>query len=158
MVRCLGRQQQSIPMDSKIEQQCREAGLKLTGQRRLIAKVLSEAKDHPSAADLYRRCLEVDPRISLSTLYRTLRTLEEARIIQSHDFGEGHARFELCPSQPHDHLIDLVSGDVHEFQHPDLERLKQFIAKEFGYDVVRHRIEVYAVPLKPSHAKRRRAR
>jgi Fur family ferric uptake transcriptional regulator len=145
-------------MENQIERQCREAGLKLTGQRRIIARVLTEADDHPSANELYRRCTEIDPRISLSTLYRTLRALEEARIVRSHDFGEGHARFELCSKEPHDHLIDLVSGDVHEFQHPDLERLKQFIAKEFGYDVVRHRVELYAVPIKQSHAKRRRSR
>ena len=145
-------------MQNQIEQQCRDAGLKLTGQRRTIAKVLTEATDHPSANELFKRCTEIDPKISLSTLYRTLRVLEEARIIQSHDFGEGYARFELARETPHDHLIDLVSGDVHEFNHPDLERLKQFIAKEFGYDVVRHRVELYAVPIKPSQGKRRRVR
>lgn len=146
-------------MENQIERKCREAGLKLTGQRRTIAKVLTEADDHPSANELFRRCTVADPKISLSTLYRTLRILEEARIIQSHDFGEGYARFEVAKEEPHDHLIDLVSGDVHEFNHPDLERLKQFIAKEFGYDVVRHRVELYAIPIKPSaHGKRRRSR
>ena len=146
-------------MENQIERKCREAGLKLTGQRRTIAKVLTEADDHPSANELFQRCTAVDPKISLSTLYRTLRILEEARIIQSHDFGEGYARFEVAKEEPHDHLIDLVSGDVHEFNHPDLERLKQFIAKEFGYDVVRHRVELYAIPIKPSaHGKRRRSR
>lgn len=145
-------------MNNKIEEKCREAGLKLTGQRRTIAKVLTEAEDHPSANELFERCSAVDSKISLSTLYRTLRVLEEARIIQSHDFGEGYARFEVAKEAPHDHLIDLVSGDVHEFNHPDLERLKQFIAKEFGYDVVRHRVELYAVPIKTSQGKRRRVR
>ncbi len=146
-------------MENQIERECREAGLKLTGQRRTIAKVLTEADDHPSANELFQRCAVVDPKISLSTLYRTLRILEEARIIQSHDFGEGYARFEVAKEEPHDHLIDLVSGDVHEFNHPDLERLKQFIAKEFGYDVVRHRVELYAIPIKPSaQGKRRRSR
>jgi len=146
-------------MENQIERKCREAELKLTGQRRTIAKVLTEADDHPSANELFQRCTVVDPKISLSTLYRTLRILEEARIIQSHDFGEGYARFEVAKEEPHDHLIDLVSGDVHEFNHPDLERLKQFIAKEFGYDVVRHRVELYAIPIKPSaHGKRRRSR
>ncbi len=145
-------------METQLEQKCREAGLKLTGQRRTIAKVLTEATDHPSANELFKRCTEIDPKISLSTLYRTLRVLEEARIIQSHDFGEGFARFELSTKDPHDHLIDLVSGDVHEFNHPDLERLKQFIAKEFGYDVVRHRVELYAIPIKSSQGKRRRVR
>jgi Fur family ferric uptake transcriptional regulator len=143
-------------METRIEQQCREAGLKLTGQRRTIARVLTDATDHPSANELFKRCSAIDAKISLSTLYRTLRAMEEARIIQSHDFGEGHARFEVRSEEPHDHLIDMVSGDVHEFQHPDLERLKQFIAKEFGYDVVRHRVELYAVPIKQAHGRRRR--
>lgn len=145
-------------MENDIERKCRKAGLKLTGQRRTIAKVLTDAGDHPSANELFRRCTAIDPKISLSTLYRTLRILEEARIIQSHDFGEGHARFEVTTTEPHDHLIDLVSGDVHEFNHPDLERLKQFIAKEFGYDVVRHRVELYAIPIKSPQSKRRRIR
>ena len=145
-------------MENQIEQKCRDAGLKLTGQRRTIAKVLSEATDHPSANELFVRCTAIDPKISLSTLYRTLRALEETKIIRSHDFGEGYARFEVATKDPHDHLIDLVSGDVHEFNHPDLERLKQFIAKEFGYDVVRHRVELYAIPIKSSQSKRRRIR
>ncbi len=145
-------------MDNQIEQKLKETGLKLTGQRRTIAKVLAEATDHPSANELFKRCTAIDPKISLSTLYRTLRVLEESRIIESHDFGEGFARFEVSTKGPHDHLIDMVSGDVHEFNHPDLERLKQFIAKEFGYDVVKHRVELYAVPIKSPQGKRRRVR
>lgn len=135
-------------MTSRIEQRCIEKGMKMTEQRRVIARVLSEATDHPDVEEVYRRATEVDPKISIATVYRTVRLLEEAEILERHDFGDGRARYEEASEDHHDHLIDINSGMVIEFQSEDIERLQQEIARRHGYRLVGHRLELYGVPLK----------
>ena len=135
-------------MESRIERLCVERGLKMTGQRRVIARVLSEAADHPDVEELYRRASAIDPRISLSTVYRTLNLFEEAGLVTKHDFKDGRARFEPIPDEHHDHLIDIRSGKVIEFRNEEIEAIQEVIAKRLGYRLVDHRLELYAVPLK----------
>jgi Fur family ferric uptake transcriptional regulator len=132
---------------SRIEQRCIDKGMKMTGQRRVIARVLSEAKDHPDVEELYRRSTQVDPRISIATVYRTVRLLEEARILQRHDFGDGRARYEEAPHEHHDHLIDLNTGRVIEFHSDEIEALQRKIAESHGYRLVGHRLELHGLPL-----------
>ncbi|MBM3560187.1 MAG: transcriptional repressor [Alphaproteobacteria bacterium] len=132
---------------SRIEQRCEDRGLKMTDQRRTIAHVLSEATDHPDVDQVYRRATEIDPRISIATVYRTVRLFEEANILEKHDFGDGRARYEEQTGEHHDHLIDIKSGKVIEFQDEDIEALQQRIAAKLGYRLVDHRLELYAVPL-----------
>jgi len=124
-----------------------ERGLKMTGQRRVIAKVLSESHDHPDVEMLHRRAAAVDPHISIATVYRTVKLFEEAGITQRHDFGDGRARYEEVSESHHDHLIDLKSGKVIEFANDDIEKIQKEIAKKLGYKLVDHRLELYAVPL-----------
>ncbi len=132
---------------SRIEQLCEEKGLKLTEQRRVIARVLSEAEDHPDVDQLYRRATDIDPRISIATVYRTVRLFEEANILTKHDFRDGRARYEEVPSEHHDHLIDIRSGRVVEFHDPAIEKLQEQIAKRLGYRLVDHRLELFGTPL-----------
>ena len=132
---------------NRIEAQCRASGMRLTGQRKLIAQVLSEAHDHPDVAELHRRVSECDSRISLATVYRTVKRLEVAGILERHAFRDGRARYEKASKKHHDHLIDLDSGRVVEFRSPEIERLQAEIARQFGYRLVAHRLELYAVPL-----------
>lgn len=132
---------------SRLERLCLEKGLKMTEQRRVIARVLSESEDHPDAEELHRRASAVDPRISIATVYRTVRLFEEANILERHDFGDGRARYESVPDEHHDHLIDVRSGDVIEFQSDEIERLQRDVAKKLGYKLVGHRLELYGVPL-----------
>ena len=134
-------------MPSRIERMCAEKGLKMTGQRRVIARVLSDASDHPDVEQLYRRAVEIDPKISLATVYRTVRLFEEASILERHEFRQGRARFEEVPEAHHDHLIDVQSGRVIEFQDEEIERLQREVARRLGYRLVDHRLELYAVPL-----------
>jgi Fur family transcriptional regulator, ferric uptake regulator len=133
-------------MTSRLEQLCIEKGLKMTDQRRVIARVLSEAEDHPDVEQVYRRATEIDPHISIATVYRTVRLLEEANILARHDFGDGRARYEEMPIDHHDHLIDLQTGRVIEFRNEEIERLQRRIADELGYQLVDHRLELFAVP------------
>ena len=133
-------------MTSRLEQLCLDKGLKMTEQRRTIARVLSESADHPNVEQVYRRASAIDTRISIATVYRTVRLFEEANILAKHDFGDGRARYEEMPSAHHDHLIDLHSGRVVEFRNEDIERLQQLVADELGYELVGHRLELYAVP------------
>lgn len=133
-------------MPSRIEQLCHDKGLKLTEQRRTIARVLSEATDHPDVDQVYRRATELDSRISIATVYRTVRLFEEAGILEKHDFGDGRARYEEASDDHHDHLIDVKSGKVIEFFNEELEALKERIAKEHGYRLIDHRLELFAVP------------
>src|SRR5690606_16106242 len=112
-------------MTSRLEQLCQEKGLKMTGQRRVIAQVLSDATDHPDVEQLYRRVTEVDPRISIATVYRTVRLFEEANILERHDFRRGRARYEEIPESHHDHLIDVHTGEVIEFRNEEIERLQR---------------------------------
>ncbi len=130
-------------MASRIEQFCIEKGLKMTDQRRVIARVLSEATDHPDVELVYRRAIEVDPRISIATVYRTVKLFEEADILERHDFGDGRARYEEVPEEHHDHLIDVNSGEVIEFRNDEIEKLQRIVAKQLGYRLVGHRLELY---------------
>lgn len=132
---------------SRIEQRCEDRGLKMTEQRRIIARVLSEATDHPDVDQVYRRATEIDPRISIATVYRTVRLFEEANILEKHDFGDGRARYEEQTGAHHDHLIDVKSGRVIEFQDEEIEALQQRIAAKLGYRLVDHRLELFAIPL-----------
>jgi Fur family ferric uptake transcriptional regulator len=115
----------------------------MTEQRRVIARVLSESHDHPDVEMVYRRATAIDPRISIATVYRTVRLFEEASILQKHEFGDGRARYEEIPEEHHDHLIDLETGEVKEFADDALETLKKEIAERLGYDLVDHRLELY---------------
>ena len=133
------------PID--IEALCAERGLRITEQRRVIARVLSEAEDHPDVENLYKRAVAIDPRISIATVYRTVRLFEEAGILDRHDFGDGRARYEAAPEAHHDHLIDVESGKVIEFVDPELEALQRQIAERLGYRLVDHRMELFGVRL-----------
>jgi len=135
---------------SRIEQLCVDKGMKMTGQRRIIARVLSEATDHPDVEEVYRRAVELDPRISIATVYRTVRLFEEANILERHDFGDGRSRYEEASEEHHDHLIDIQSGRVTEFRSVDIEALQEKIAAEHGYRLVGHRLELYGVPMNRS--------
>lgn len=120
----------------------------MTGQRRVIARILSEADDHPDVEEVYRRAVERDPGISLSTVYRTVRLLEDEGIVERHDFGDGRARYEPSGHQHHDHLIDVTTGDVIEFTNEDIERLQERVASELGFRLIGHRLELFGMPLK----------
>jgi len=130
-----------------LEQQCVKLGLKMTEQRRVIARVLSKSDDHPNVELVHRRANTIDNRISLATVYRTLRLFEEVDILERHDFGDGRARYEQADQDHHDHLIDVKSGTVIEFQNNEIEQLQEAIAERLGYKLVGHRLELYAVPL-----------
>lgn len=130
-----------------IEALCAERGLRITDQRRVIAKVLSESTDHPDVEKLHERAVAVDPGISIATVYRTVRLFEEAGILDRHDFGDGRARYEAAPEAHHDHMIDVESGKVIEFVDPELEALQRQIAERLGYRLVDHRMELYGVKL-----------
>ncbi|MAC38160.1 MAG: transcriptional repressor [Oceanicaulis sp.] len=135
-------------MPDRIEQICIAKGLRMTDQRRVIARVLSSSDDHPDAEELHRRASAEDPRISLATVYRTVRLFEEAGIIERHDFRDGRSRYEEVGDEHHDHLIDLKTGEVVEFVNEEIERLQEAIARKLGYKLVDHRLELYGVPLK----------
>ncbi|MDP6604400.1 MAG: transcriptional repressor [Rhodospirillales bacterium] len=120
----------------------------MTEQRRVIARVLSESDDHPDVEQLYRRATAIDPKISIATVYRTVRLFEEASILERHDFGEGRARYEESGDEHHDHLIDIGSGKVIEFHNEAIEDLQRKVAEELGFDLVDHRLELYGVPIK----------
>ena len=133
-------------MRSGIELVCNEKGIKMTGQRRTIARVLSESEDHPDVEEVYRRSTAIDAKISIATVYRTVRLFEEAGILERHDFGDGRSRYEEIPDEHHDHLIDVRSGRVVEFQSQEIEALQRRIAERLGYRLVGHRLELFAVP------------
>ena len=135
-------------MTSWIERKCTERGLRMTDQRKVIAKVLSEANDHPDAEDLYSRASTIDPKISLATVYRTVRLFSEAGIIETHDFRDGRARYETTDEDHHDHLIDVTTGDVIEFVDDEIEQLQHKIAEKLGYELVDHRLELYGRKIK----------
>lgn len=135
--------------ENRIERLCIDKGMKMTEQRRVIARVLSMAKDHPDVEKVYRRASEMDPKISIATVYRTVRLFEEANIIERHDFGDGRSRYEEATDEHHDHLIDIQSGEVIEFQNQEIEALQEEIAEKHGMKLVGHRLELYGVPLDP---------
>ena len=128
-----------------LEQLCADKGLRITEQRRVIAQVLSESEDHPDVEMLHQRAAAIDPKISIATVYRTVRLFEEAGILNRHDFGDGRARYEAAPEAHHDHLIDVETGKVLEFVDPELEALQRRIAEKLGYRLVDHRMELYGV-------------
>ena len=132
---------------SRIEAKCAEKGLKMTGQRRVIARVLSDSSDHPDVEQLFQRAFAVDSNISIATVYRTVKLFEEAGITQKHDFGDGRARYEEASNEHHDHLIDVKTGQIIEFTNEAIERLQREIAHQLGYRLIDHRLELYAVPL-----------
>lgn len=132
-------------MPSRLEELCVQKGLKMTDQRRVISRVLSDATDHPDVEEVHRRAAAIDPHISIATVYRTMRLFEEAHVIDRLDFGDGRARYEEAGTDHHHHLIDIESGQVVEFSSEELERLKEAIARELGYDLIGHRLELYGI-------------
>ena len=135
-------------MLSKIEKICEEKNIKLTKNRRIIAQIVSESNDHPSVEEIWSRVSKISPNIGIATIYRSLKIFEENNIIAKHDFGEGKIRYEeINEDDHHDHLVDIKNGKIVEFYNEDIERLKEKIAKDFGYKLVDHRLELYVVPL-----------
>jgi len=132
---------------TEIESRCAATGMRMTEQRRVIARVLADSTDHPDVEELYRRCVGIDDKISISTVYRTVKLFEDAGIIERHDFREGRARYEQVPDSHHDHLINLRDGKVIEFTSEEIERLQSEIARKLGFKLVDHRLELYCVPL-----------
>lgn len=139
-------QSESGPV-SEIERLCLKHGMRMTDQRRVIARVLSEANDHPDVEEVYRRSTEIDPGISIATVYRTVRLFEEAGILERHDFRDGRSRYETASDDHHDHLINVETGEVLEFHNDEIEKLQERIAAEMGFKLVDHRMELYGVPL-----------
>lgn len=135
-------------MNTTLEELCREKGLKMTGQRRVISQVLSESEDHPDVEQVYHRAAEIDPKISLATVYRTMRLLEEANVVKKLDFGDGRARYEEIRDDHHHHLINVETGDVIEFSNDELELLKKRIAHDLGFELIDHKLELYGRPIK----------
>ncbi len=133
--------------ETRLERLCIEKGMKMTEQRRIIARVLSVADDHPDVEEVYRRASELDSKISIATVYRTMRLFEDEGIVDRHDFGDGRARYEETSEEHHDHLIDVKSGRVIEFHNAEIEALQERIAREHGLKLVDHRLELYGVPL-----------
>jgi Fur family ferric uptake transcriptional regulator len=136
------------PTLSRIERLCAELGLRMTGQRRIITRILSDAADHPDVEEVYRRANAIDDRISLSTVYRTVRLLERKGILARHDFGAGRMRYEQTPREHHDHLIDVESGKVIEFRNEEIERLQERVARELGFKLVGHRLQLFGTPIR----------
>ncbi|GAB5446570.1 Fur family transcriptional regulator [Gymnodinialimonas sp.] len=135
-------------MTDTIEDRCAAKGLRMTEQRRVIARVLEASDDHPDVEELYARAVAVDPKISIATVYRTVKLFEEAGILDKLEFGDGRARYEDAERDHHDHLIDMNSGEVIEFVDPEIEALQEKIAEKLGYRLKGHRLELYGVPLK----------
>lgn len=132
---------------SDLESACAAKGLRMTEQRRIVARVLAESTDHPDVEELYRRASRLDSKISIATVYRTVKLFEDAGVITRHDFGEGRGRYETIPEVHHDHLINLRTGEVIEFRDDEIERLQQAIAERLGFRLVDHRLELYGVPV-----------
>lgn len=133
--------------DLSLEEQCVAQGMRMTDQRRVIARVIAAAVDHPDVEELHRRAAAVDRRISISTVYRTVKLFEDAGIITRHDFRDGRSRYETIADEHHDHLIDLRTGEVIEFRSADIEKLQEIVARELGFKLVDHRLELYGIPL-----------
>jgi len=134
-------------LSKTLEELCADKGMRMTEQRRVIARILEESDDHPDVEELHRRAAAVDPRISLSTVYRTVKLFEDEGIIEKHDFRDGRSRYETVPEEHHDHMIDVETGTVIEFHSPEIEALQERIAREHGFRLVGHRLELYGVPL-----------
>ena len=137
-------------MSETIEQKCIAKGVKLTDQRRVIAQVMSESSDHPDVDELYNRVSKIDPKISIATVYRTVKLLEEAGILAKHDFKGGKARYEAMIESHHDHLIDVKTGEIIEFVDDEIEKLQIKVAEKYGYTLVDHKLELYGVKKNPN--------
>ena len=135
-------------MPSDIENKCIKRGLRLTDQRKLIAQVMSESEDHPDVDELHNRVNKIDSKISIATVYRTVKLFEEAGIVAKHDFKGGKSRYEKAPEEHHDHLIDINSGEIIEFVDEEIEILQKKVAERFGYKLVDHRLELYGSKIK----------
>ena len=136
-------------MKDSIEQKCLDKGVKLTDQRKIIAKIMSESSDHPDVDELYKRVSKIDSKISIATVYRTVKLFEESGILAKHEFKGGKARYEKLNESHHDHLIDVKSGEIIEFVDQEIEKLQKKVAEKYGYDLVDHRLELYGVKKKP---------
>jgi len=135
-------------MSSDIENKCIKKGVRLTDQRKLVAKIMSESSDHPDVDELYKRVSKIDAKISIATVYRTVKLFEEAGIIAKHDFKGGKARYEELSESHHDHLIDIKTGEIIEFVDEEIEKLQKKVAEKYGYDLVDHKLELYGVKKK----------
>jgi len=135
-------------MEKTIEQKCLTKGVKLTDQRKIIAKVMTEANDHPHVDELYNRVLKIDSKISIATVYRTVKLFEESGIVTKHDFKGGKARYEQLMEDHHDHLIDVKSGEIIEFIDHEIEKLQKKVAKKYGYELIDHKLELYGLKKK----------
>lgn len=147
MPRSSNTEGQTTAGEPNLEERCVIAGMRMTDQRRVIARVIEAALDHPDVEELHRRAAAVDKRISISTVYRTVKLFEDTGIIERHDFRDGRSRYETVSDDHHDHLIDLRTGKVVEFRNRDIEKLQELIARELGFRLVDHRLELYGVPL-----------
>ena len=136
-------------MSETIEQKCIKKGVKLTDQRRVIAKVMTDSDDHPNVDELYKRVTQIDSKISIATVYRTVKLFEESGILTKHEFKGGKARYEELNESHHDHLIDVKSGEIIEFVDQEIEKLQKKVAEKYGYDLVDHKLELYGVKKKP---------
>ena len=135
-------------MSSNIENKCIQKGVRLTDQRKLIAKVMSDSDDHPDVDELHKRVSNLDSKISIATVYRTVKLFEEAGIVAKHDFKGNKARYEEAPSEHHDHLIDVNTGEIIEFMNEDIEKLQKKVAEKLGYKLIDHRLELYSSKIK----------
>ena len=135
-------------MKDSIEQKCLDKGVKLTDQRKIIAKIMSESSDHPDVDELYKRASKVDSRISIATVYRTVKLFEESGILAKHEFKGGKARYEKLNESHHDHLIDIKTGEIIEFVDDEIEKLQKKVAEKYGYELVDHKLELYGVKKK----------
>ncbi len=134
-------------LETRLERMCAERGMKMTEQRRVVARVLAEASDHPDVEELYQRSAEIDSKISIATVYRTVRLFEETGLLERLDFGDGRARYEEASGEHHDHLINVKTGEIIEFQNEAIEALQEKVAEEFGFKLVGHRLELFGVPV-----------
>ncbi len=134
-------------LETRLERMCAERGMKMTEQRRVVARVLAEASDHPDVEELYQRSAEIDSKISIATVYRTVRLFEETGLLDRLDFGDGRARYEEASGEHHDHLINVKTGEIIEFQNEAIEALQEKVAEEFGFKLVGHRLELFGVPV-----------
>jgi Fur family ferric uptake transcriptional regulator len=139
----------------RLEKLCAEKGMRMTDQRRVIARVLSVAHDHPDVEELHRRAVAIDPHISIATVYRTVRLFEDAGILTRHDFMDGRSRYEEAPTEHHDHLIDLKTGQVIEFVDDRIEKLQEEVAKRLGFNLVGHKLELYGTPIEDAPARKK---
>ena len=135
-------------MTASIEERCKQKGVKLTDQRKLIAQIMSDSRDHPNVDELYKRVSKIDSKISIATIYRTVKLFEEAGILTKHEFKGGKARYEEFPDSHHDHLIDVQSGEIVEFVNEEIEKLQKTVAEKLGYQLIDHRLELYGIKKK----------